>query len=65
MNLKREVEMLQKEVVKTIGGFEYEFSIAYGYDCYHKETDQVFDNFYKRVDQFMYRKKTAMKMMGD
>ena len=64
-NLRREVEMLQKEVLETVGGFEYEFSIAYGYDCYHKETDEVFDTFYKRVDQLMYRKKTAMKMVGD
>jgi len=64
-NLEREVEMLQKEAVKTVMGFEYEFTIAYGYDSYHKETDAVFDTFYKRVDQYMYRKKTAMKMVSN
>ncbi|NTV78473.1 MAG: GGDEF domain-containing protein, partial [Clostridiales bacterium] len=63
--LRKEVETLQKEVAESVGGFHYDFSIAYGYDCYHEESDEIFDVFYKRVDQYMYRKKTAMKMVGD
>lgn len=56
------IDKFNAEVAYHNEFLKYEFSAAYGYSFYDKETDTDILATFKRADKLMYEKKNSMKM---